>query len=234
MLPLLPLLASLSLATATPSHYSPFHQTTTTTLTSCPLIFDGRVPPNASLADFNTALGGGWNPFNPGYVKGNNLSWSDILLLPRYVPRSRFDAAESSLPLEVTISDASVFMQQHGFRRAGLQFADDANEGSPAAEGVVTLHFSLLRDDARPLNLSHEYLVCCLDPAERKSLVANTPRTSGTRPQTTQPTNSTSKPAPSSTRAPSPPTRGSSSTETTSSSGPRPCSRTPGKTLALP
>ncbi|KPM34483.1 hypothetical protein AK830_g12087 [Neonectria ditissima] len=144
-----------SAASAAPFHG--FHAFTNKS-SSCPVIFDGRVPANASLADFDTARGGGWNPFNPGYVKGNNLSWSDILLLPNHVPASRFDAAAAAVPVEVTIADESIFMKQNGFRRAGLQFNEDANEDSPASEGVVTLHFSLLQDESRPLNLSHEYL----------------------------------------------------------------------------
>ncbi|KAJ4259624.1 hypothetical protein NW762_007554 [Fusarium torreyae] len=125
---------------------------------SCPVVFDGRVPANASLTDFDTENGGGWNPYNPGYVKGNNITWSEILQLPKTDTRSRFDASAGSLPLEVTISDESIFMKQFGFRRAGLQFAKDSNEGSPGSEGVKTLHFSILQDESRPLNLSHEYL----------------------------------------------------------------------------
>lgn len=58
----------------------------------------------------------------------------------------------------MTIGDGSVFQNQRGFRRAGLQFAGDANTGSPGTRGLVTLHFSVRQDAARPLNLSHEYL----------------------------------------------------------------------------
>ncbi|KAL1837256.1 hypothetical protein VTJ49DRAFT_4080 [Mycothermus thermophilus] len=50
-------------------------------------------------------------------------------------------------------------MQQRGFRRAGLQFQGDTNNGSPGSRGVKTLHFSLRWDNQRPLNLSHEYLL---------------------------------------------------------------------------
>ncbi|KAF4984208.1 hypothetical protein FZEAL_548 [Fusarium zealandicum] len=125
---------------------------------SCPVVFDGRVPSNASLTDFDTKNGGGWNPFNPDFVKGNDISWSDILLLPKTTTRSRFDAPVHGVPLEVTISDESIFMEQKGFRRAGLQFLKDDNEKSPASEGVKTLHFSIMQDESRPLNLSHEYL----------------------------------------------------------------------------
>ncbi|KAJ0382399.1 hypothetical protein COL922a_012653 [Colletotrichum nupharicola] len=126
-------------------------------LIRCPLIFDGRIPSTAVPTDFDTPNGGGWNPFNPSYVKGNNLLWSDILLLPS-VPASRFDAAAGSRAVEVTISDESIFMSQRGFRRAGLQFAADANTGSPGGEEAKTLHFSVRQDTERPLNLTHEYL----------------------------------------------------------------------------
>ncbi|WQF84577.1 hypothetical protein CDEST_09591 [Colletotrichum destructivum] len=125
----------------------------------CPVIFDGRVPAAAVPGDFDSASGGGWNPYNPDYVKGEGLLWSDIILLPRAGPPSRFDSGgERRRPLEVTISDASVFMDQRGFRRAGLLFAGDANVGGPAGAGVKTLHFSVRQDTARPLNLTHEYL----------------------------------------------------------------------------
>ncbi|KAJ0358415.1 hypothetical protein COL154_009144 [Colletotrichum chrysophilum] len=126
-------------------------------LTRCPIIFDGRVPSTAVPTDFDAPNGGGWNPFNPSYVKGNTLLWSDIVLLPS-VPASRFDAAAGSRAVEVTISDESIFMSQRGFRRAGLQFAADANTGSPGGEGAKTLHFSVRQDTERPLNLTHEYL----------------------------------------------------------------------------
>ncbi|KAL0938646.1 uncharacterized protein CTRU02_205256 [Colletotrichum truncatum] len=123
----------------------------------CPLVFDGRVPSNALVADFDVASGGGWNPFNPSYVKGANLLWSDIIVLPDTGP-SRFDKDSDTRALEVTISDESIFMNQRGFRRAGLQFSKDANNGSPANVGVKTLHFSVKQDLERPLNLTHEYL----------------------------------------------------------------------------
>ncbi|KAK1542246.1 hypothetical protein CPAR01_05633 [Colletotrichum paranaense] len=156
---LIPILLAIPLALASPSPC-------TAATIQCPLIFDGRVPAEATPQDFDTALGGGWNPYNPDYVKGANLSWSDIILLPGPAPvstrpgsrSSRFDVAERKRPLEVTISDASVFMNQRGFRRAGLLFAEDTNEGSPAGEGVKTLHFSARLDLERPLNLTHEYL----------------------------------------------------------------------------
>lgn len=130
----------------------------------CPVVFDGRVPASASLEDFNVADGGGWNPFNPNYVKGQNLQWSDIILLPAGLEHSLFDSVNGSSAPEVTISDLSIFNSQNGFRRAGLQFRKDTNLGSPGSTGQKTLHFSILQDESRSFNLSHEYLVSRLEP----------------------------------------------------------------------
>ncbi|KAJ4351418.1 uncharacterized protein N0V89_006760 [Didymosphaeria variabile] len=121
----------------------------------CPIVFDGRVP-TAWAADptqFDTYATN--TIYNPDYVKGNDLKWSGILKFPN-VTKSRFDTTEHT-PLEVTISDQSIFQQQKGFRRAGLQFLKDAADG-PGQTGVKTLHFSVMQDASRPLNLTHEYL----------------------------------------------------------------------------
>ncbi|KAG8164782.1 hypothetical protein KVR01_005057 [Diaporthe batatas] len=118
----------------------------------CPVVLEGRIPASAAPTDFDVNN----DLFNSGYVKGNNLTWSDILLFPE-VPNSRFDNA-SYKSVEVTISDESIFQKQYGFRRAGLQFANDTNEGSLGYQGLRTLHWSVKQDSARALNLSHEYL----------------------------------------------------------------------------
>lgn len=196
---------------------------------TCPVVFDGRVPANASLTDFDTANGGGWNPYNPGFVKGNNISWSEILQLPKTKTKSRFDTEAGTIPLEVTISDNSIFMKQLGFRRAGLQFNKDSNEGSPGSKGVKTLHFSIMQDDKRPLNLSHEYLVSI--PGIIIDVVdANKDRMFGTRRPISPATSSSSRLVNSSDRTalllP-----GSFSTRTSSFSGRLLCSRRCGRTL---
>lgn len=126
------------------------------TAVQCPIIFDGRVP-TAWAADptqFDTYATN--TIYNPDYVKGNNIKWSQILKFPN-VTKSRFDT-EDTTPLEVTISDQSIFQTQNGFRRAGLQFLKDSADG-PGQTGVKTLHFSVKQDPSRPLNLTHEYLV---------------------------------------------------------------------------
>lgn len=119
----------------------------------CPIVLDGRVPANLSKTPtfFDTSN----TLFNPDYVKGNNLTWSQILKFPA-TEASRFDGAANAA-VEVTISDQSIFQQQLGFRRAGLQFASDSPQ-DPSDEGVKTLHFSVKQNPARPLNLTHEYL----------------------------------------------------------------------------
>jgi hypothetical protein len=128
------------------------------TLIQCPLIFDGRIPLNLNLSSFDSST----SPFNPSYVKGENTSWSSILLLPP-TPPSRFDTPTHK-PLEVTIDNRSLFRAgsslQTGFRRAGLLLRDDANDaGADAADaGVVTFHWSVMQDSARRMNLSHEYM----------------------------------------------------------------------------
>lgn len=126
----------------------------------CPIIFDGRVPKNLTLRSFDSAS---TSPYSPSFVKGENTTWASILLLPRIAP-SRFDDVALHKPLEVTIDKRSLFRAgeklQLGFRRAGLLLKDDTNgPGTDAADaGVVTFHWSVKQDAARPLNLTHEYM----------------------------------------------------------------------------
>ncbi|KAK4190579.1 hypothetical protein QBC35DRAFT_75152 [Podospora australis] len=121
----------------------------------CDLVFDARLDVATTLQDFDSY---GTSYFNPDYVKGNNIKWSEIIKFPNVTTPARFDDVEAHKPFEVTISDASIFQQQRGFRRAGLQFQGDTNSGSPGSTGVKTIHFSVKWDAQRALNLSHEYL----------------------------------------------------------------------------
>lgn len=123
----------------------------------CPVVLDGRITQNTTLSVFDTYA----SPFNPGYSKGQNLSWSQILEFPSVAP-SLFDAStpESFKPLEVTIDDRSIFNPsgtnpQLGFRRAGLLLGNGSDASN---EGVMTFHWSSKQDPARSLNLTHEYL----------------------------------------------------------------------------
>ncbi|KAH7091972.1 hypothetical protein FB567DRAFT_227815 [Paraphoma chrysanthemicola] len=118
----------------------------------CTIVFDGRVPVNTAPTFFDTYATN--TIFNPDYVKGNNLKWSEILKFPN--DSSRFDGSKYTA-VEVTLSDKSIFQTQNGFRRAGLQFLKDAPDGE-GGKGIKTLHWSVKQDPARPLNLTHEYL----------------------------------------------------------------------------
>ncbi|KAF2014835.1 glycoside hydrolase family 131 protein [Aaosphaeria arxii CBS 175.79] len=119
----------------------------------CPIVFDGRVPVGTAPSFFDSYATN--TIYNPDYVKGNDLKWSEILKFPNGTA-SRFDG-DKYTSLEVTVSDKSIFQKQNGFRRAGLQFLKDAADG-PGTVGVKTLHFSVKQDAARPLNLTHEFL----------------------------------------------------------------------------
>jgi hypothetical protein len=167
-LTLLPFAAFVAAAPPTPPHHDsqpPHHAPPPPpphpqTNVKCPIIFDGRIQKNLTLPSFDSAT---TSPYNPSYVKGENTTWSSILLLPP-IPPSRFDNPKVHKPLEVTIDNRSLFRAgsdlQIGFRRAGLLFKDDANDpGADAADaGVVTFHWSVKQDASRPMNLSHEYM----------------------------------------------------------------------------
>ncbi|KAH8891849.1 hypothetical protein GQ53DRAFT_138589 [Thozetella sp. PMI_491] len=128
----------------------------------CPIVFDGRIKSSLTPTDFDS---GGSSPFGPDYVKGQGLKWSEILKFPTDAGSARFDP-DGYKPVEVTLSDSSIFQSQKGFRRAGLQFQGDSNNGSPASSGIKTLHFSVKQDPTRPLNLSHEYLTVWHEAAD--------------------------------------------------------------------
>ncbi|KAJ4303533.1 hypothetical protein N0V90_002429 [Kalmusia sp. IMI 367209] len=126
----------------------------------CPVIFDGRVQQKLQPNSFDLAE---VSPYSTQYVKGENLTWGSIILLPN-TTSSRFDTLAVHRSLEVTINDQSLFRSgqglQKGFRRAGLLLKDDKNAaGADAAdEGIVTFHWSVRQDLSKPLNLSHEYM----------------------------------------------------------------------------
>ncbi|VBB76803.1 Putative protein of unknown function [Podospora comata] len=116
---------------------------------SCRLQFDGRVPPSFGVAGFDTPN----NFFSETNVLGAGLSFSQLIQLPA-ISASLFDI--ETIPIEVTISDASIFNGQTGFRRAELLPASNSGIDN-STTGIKTLHFSIGKDAQRPLNLSHEY-----------------------------------------------------------------------------
>ncbi|KAF6835563.1 hypothetical protein CPLU01_04239 [Colletotrichum plurivorum] len=135
----------------------------------CTLQFDGRIPKAFTAADFD----GKTSPFNAQNVFGKGLKFSELIQLPDGVsslsPDRQFDG-NASKPFEVTINDKSIFAPsetnvQVGFRRAEmLPLSNDGKDDSTV--GVKTLHFSLMKDAQRPLNLSHEYQLVFLESAD--------------------------------------------------------------------
>ncbi|KAH9210271.1 hypothetical protein DL95DRAFT_371112 [Leptodontidium sp. 2 PMI_412] len=118
----------------------------------CPLQFDGRVPKDATLATFD----GSSSPFNAQYVLGANLKWSGVLQLP---------AVNSSLVRSNPTHDKSIFNSQTGFRRAEL--LPLSNSGTDTSTtGIKTMHFSIMKDTARPLDTAHEYQLFFLESSD--------------------------------------------------------------------
>ncbi|KAL0933967.1 uncharacterized protein CTRU02_210766 [Colletotrichum truncatum] len=130
----------------------------------CALQFDGRIPKAFTAADFD----GKSSPFNTANVFGKGLKFSELIQLPEGLS-SLFDV-NATKPLEVTINDKSIFAPsetnvQVGFRRAEL--LPLSNDGKDAStQGIKTLHFSVMKDAQRPLNLSHEYQLAFLESAD--------------------------------------------------------------------
>ncbi|EPE27181.1 hypothetical protein GLAREA_03095 [Glarea lozoyensis ATCC 20868] len=124
------------------------------TSTKCPVVLDGRIPKTSPPSTFDTTS----SPFNPKYVKSQNLTWAQIIKYPHVEP-SKFDKSKNSIPFEVTISDASLFVAggklQPGFRRAGLLLGNGSDASN---EGVRTFHWSIRQDPRRSMNLTHEYM----------------------------------------------------------------------------
>ena len=133
---------------------------------SCPLTMDNRFSANDTGADVDEGL----LPFNSQYDLGQGQTWAEVLQFPS-VPRSFFDNS-SDKAVEVTISDKSIFQgTQTGFRRTELLpqpvlgDASNPNVNAPTT-GVQTLHLSIMRDESRPLNYSHEYYLSWLESAD--------------------------------------------------------------------
>ncbi|KAF4930742.1 hypothetical protein CGCVW01_v000739 [Colletotrichum viniferum] len=122
----------------------------------CKIQFDGRIPSGTALKSLDAKN----NFFNPQFVFGKGLAFSQVLQLPKQAG-SPFDGTKS-VPIGVTISDKSIFNNQTGFRRAEL--LPSSNSGTdPSTTGVKTLHFSIAKDAQRPLNTSHEYQMAFLE-----------------------------------------------------------------------
>ena len=128
----------------------------------CPLTMDNRFPANATGASVDAGL----LPFNSQYDLGQGQTWAQDLQFPS-VPRSLFDASNDKA-VEVTISDKSIFLgTQTGFRRTELLPQPALGVAVNATtSGVQTFHLSIMRDETRALNYSHEYMLSWLESAD--------------------------------------------------------------------
>lgn len=130
---------------------------------------DGRIAKDAVAKDFDAKT----SVFNPDNVKGQNLSFSDLILFPA-VEASIFDAAAGTKALEITINDKSIFVPggasgkpQTQFRRADLLPSAASVANDSAVTGVRTVHFSIQQDLFKPLALStNEYQLAFLETAD--------------------------------------------------------------------
>jgi len=128
------------------------------TAQECGLQFDGRIDADLAAADFNDPN----DIFSNQFVIGQGLVFSQALRLLPAAAGSLFDIDGGLEPVQVLIDDNSIFNDQVAFRRAELIPA--SNDGADAStQGVKTLHFSVLQDTVRPLNLSHEYQLVFLE-----------------------------------------------------------------------
>lgn len=96
-----------------------------------------------------------------------DVTMSQALKLPTVLP-SMFDI--TTVPIEVTLSNNSIFAPsatniQTAVRRLELLVASN-NGSDDSTVGVKTLHVSFMKDSAKPLNLSHEYMLTWLEDAQ--------------------------------------------------------------------
>ncbi|EMD96054.1 hypothetical protein COCC4DRAFT_184177 [Bipolaris maydis ATCC 48331] len=121
---------------------------------NCPLTFDGRIPQNFTGDTFETVK----SPFNPKYVLGQNQTWREVISFPDVEP-SIFDQVAGTKPIEVEITDRSVFASSSEGRETALRRAELLVNGkNQTVSGKVTWLFSM-RTSLYALNFSHEYLL---------------------------------------------------------------------------
>ncbi|KAL8383666.1 hypothetical protein RB595_010731 [Gaeumannomyces hyphopodioides] len=124
---------------------------------------DGRIAQNVQPEGFNVLA----SVFKSAVVKGDGLVFSDLITFPA-VKASIFDKAGNTKPFAINIDDKSIFVPQGGeaqsnIRRADLLPSIRSQLDDVAVKGVKTLHFSVQRDAASPLNATHDYQLVSLE-----------------------------------------------------------------------
>ncbi|KAG9228729.1 hypothetical protein BJ875DRAFT_434820 [Amylocarpus encephaloides] len=131
----------------------------------CPVALEGRIPAGSTPATFDITA----SPFDSKNVKGQNLTFAEIIQLPTNLSASLFDT-NNTIPLLLTLSGQSIFAPsadniQTGFRRCELLPA--TNNGTDASTlGQKIIHFSVMKDDTKPLNTTHGYQMVFLESAD--------------------------------------------------------------------
>ncbi|TQN67539.1 hypothetical protein CSHISOI_07913, partial [Colletotrichum shisoi] len=124
---------------------------------------DGRIKADAVPEDFNVLE----SVFKSAVVKGDGLKFSDIITFPE-VEASLFDKAGKTKAFAINIDDKSIFIPKGGepqsnIRRADLLPSIRSQLNDVAVTGVRTMHFSVQRDPAKPLNATHDYQIMNLE-----------------------------------------------------------------------
>ncbi|TCD62641.1 hypothetical protein EIP91_006594 [Steccherinum ochraceum] len=137
-----------------------------------PLIWDGRAPFTLDGDDLNNSTG----PYLT-VVKGatedathyTTLHGHSLAPTPLW---NKFSVFPSEQVVSVSIDNSSVFIPggstpQNGFRRTDIIAANDGDHADliPLMEqGTTVFHFSIKKDDKRPLNYNHEYQIVFIEP----------------------------------------------------------------------
>ncbi|KAI0694702.1 hypothetical protein C8Q76DRAFT_771909 [Earliella scabrosa] len=137
-----------------------------------PVIYDGRAPLSLTNANLDASAG----PFLT-VVKGSEDASHYSRLLGRSVPptplwnRGIFFSAPREQVLAVSIDNSSVFAPggnpQFGFRRTDIIAAVDGEHTEliqRMEQSTTVFHFSIQKDELRPLNYNHEYQIVFIEP----------------------------------------------------------------------
>lgn len=142
-----------------------------------PIIYDGRAPLNYTQFDLDKSV----DPYLTivkGYENASHytkLLWSSTQPTPlwnqQHCPPFPY-CSFNEQALAVTIDNTSIFVPgggtpQYGFRRTDIIAQKGGNSSSlvPVMEtGISVFHFSIMADEKKPLNYSHEYQVVFIEP----------------------------------------------------------------------
>ncbi|KAH7359258.1 hypothetical protein B0T11DRAFT_330954 [Plectosphaerella cucumerina] len=121
---------------------------------------DGRIKADAVPEDFNVLE----SVFKSAVVKGDG---NDVVTFPAIEP-SIFDVATNTKAFAINLDDRSIFIPQGGEAQANIRRADllpsiRSQLNDVAVSGIRTMHFSVQRDPAKPLNATHDYQIMNLE-----------------------------------------------------------------------